>query len=95
MKEVNECISDIGQENSTIFPTIDRTSGFRQMPISEADSHLTDFTVQGQGQFEWMTSQMGLLGCLTSIQRLMEKVQDAIKKHHCLHQPCHHPHHLT
>ena len=44
MKEVNECISDIGWENYSIFPTIDLTSGFRQMLIYEGDSHLTDFT---------------------------------------------------
>ena len=35
MKKVNECISDIEQANSTIFTTIDLTSGFWQMPIEE------------------------------------------------------------
>ena len=33
MKEVNECISDIGPANSTIFTTIDLTSSFT------ADAH--------------------------------------------------------
>ena len=79
MKEVNECISDIGRANSTIFTTIDLTSGFWQMPIDESDSHTTAFTVQGIGQFEWVTSPMGLLGCPASFQRLMEKVLDKIK----------------
>ena len=79
MKKVNECISDIGRANSTIFTTIDLTSGFWQMPIDEADSHTTAFTVQGIGQFEWVTSPMGLLGCPASFQRLMEKVLDNIK----------------
>ena len=42
MKEVSECISDIGWANSTIFTTIDNlTSGFWQMPNDEKDSHLT------------------------------------------------------
>ena len=79
MKEVNECISNIGRSNSTIFTTIDLTSGFWQMPIDESDSHTTAFTVQGIGQFEWVTSPMGLLGCTASLQRLMEKVLDKIK----------------
>ena len=43
MKEVNECISEIGRAN--IFTTIDLTSGFWQMPINDKDSHLTTFTV--------------------------------------------------
>ena len=78
MKEVNECISDIGRANSNIFTTIDLTLGFWQMPIDDQDSHLTAFTVQGHGQFEWITSPMGLLGCPASFQRLMEKVLDGI-----------------
>ena len=78
MKEVNEYISDIGRANSTIFTTIDLTSGFWQMPIDDQDSHLTAFTVQGHGQFEWITSHMGQLGCPASFQRLMEKVLDGI-----------------
>ena len=79
MKAVNECISNIGRSNSTIFTTIDLTSGFWQMPIDESDSHTTAFTVQGIGQFEWVTSPMGLLCCPASFQRLMEKVLDQIK----------------
>ena len=79
MKEISECIGDIGRANSTIFTTIDLTSGFWQMPIHPDDSHLTAFTVPGSGQFEWITSPMGLLGCPASFQRLMEKVLDGIK----------------
>ena len=78
MKEVNECISNIGGANSAIFTTINLTSGFWQMRIDEKDSHLTAFTVQGQGQFKWLTSIMGLLGCPASFQRLMEKVLEGI-----------------
>jgi hypothetical protein len=78
MKEISECISDIGRAGSKIFTTIDLTSGFRQMPIDERDNHLTAFKVKNNGQFEW-DSPMGLLGCPASFQRLMEKVMDGIK----------------
>jgi len=65
MKEINECIGDIGLANSTIFTTLDLTSGFWQMPLHPA------FTIPGKGQFEWITSSMGLLGCPASFQRMM------------------------
>ena len=61
MKEVNECITDIGRTNSTIFTTINLTSGFWQMPIDKKDSHLTAFTVQRQGQSERVTLPMDFL----------------------------------
>jgi hypothetical protein len=74
MKEITECIIDIGRVNSSIFSTLDLTSGFWQMKLDEKSQPLTAFTIPGKGQFPWVTSPMGLLGCPASFQRLMEGV---------------------
>jgi hypothetical protein len=79
MKEITECIGDIGRANSTIFSTLDLTSGFWQMKLNEDSQDLTAFTIPGKGQFAWVTSPMGLLGCPASFQRLMETVLLNIK----------------
>jgi hypothetical protein len=49
------------------------------MKLDEDSQHLIAFPIPGQGQFQWVTSPMGLLGCLTSFQRLVETVLRTIK----------------
>jgi hypothetical protein len=63
MKEITECIGDIGRANSTIFSTLYLTSGFWQMQLDEDSQPLTAFTIPGKGQYHWVTSPMGLVGC--------------------------------
>ncbi len=70
MKEITECIRDIGRANSTL----DLTSCFWQMQLDKESQPLTAFTIPGKGQYHWVTSPMGLLGCPASFQRLMETV---------------------
>jgi hypothetical protein len=74
MKEITDCISDIGRAKLTIISTFDLTSGFWQMQLDEKSQPLTAFTIPGQGQYQWITSRMGLLGCPASFQHLMERV---------------------
>ncbi len=74
MKEISECIGDIGRANSSIFTTLNLTSEFWQMKLDPESQPLTTFTIPSQGQFHWITSPMGLLGCPASFQRLMEQV---------------------
>jgi hypothetical protein len=74
MKDVSECIGEIGRSGSTIFSTIDLTSGFWQMLLQPKSRHYTAFTISGMGQFQWVTTPMGLLGSPASFQRLMETV---------------------
>jgi hypothetical protein len=74
MIEIMECIGDIRRADSTIFMNLDLTSGFWQMQLDEDAQKLTAFTIPGKGQFHWITSPMGLLGCPSSFHRLMEGV---------------------
>jgi hypothetical protein len=53
-------------------------SGFWQVPLHSKSVPKTAFTLPRLGQYEWLTSPMGLLGCPVSFQRLMEKLMDGI-----------------
>jgi len=66
MKEISECLGDIGRANSSIFSMLDQTSGFWQMKLELDLQPLTAFTIPNRGQFHWITSPMGLLGCPAS-----------------------------
>jgi hypothetical protein len=48
------------------------------MPLHSESVPKIAFTLPGLGQYEWLTSTMGLLGCPASFQRLMEKLMDGI-----------------
>ena len=78
MKNIHECIGDIGKSESTIFTTIDLTSGFWQMPLHKDSIPKTAFTLPGLGQYERLTSPMGLIRCPASFQRLMDKIMDKL-----------------
>jgi hypothetical protein len=79
-KEITECIGDIGRANSTIFLTLDLTSGFWQIKLNDESQPLTAFTILGKGQFHWDSSPMELLGCPASFQCFMETVLRNINK---------------
>jgi hypothetical protein len=48
------------------------------MPLHSDSLPKAAFTLPGLGQYKWLTSPMGLLGCPASFQRLMEKLMDRI-----------------
>jgi hypothetical protein len=58
MNEITECIGNIGRADSTIFTTLDLTSGFWQMQLDEDSQKLTAFTIPGKGQLYCITSPM-------------------------------------
>jgi len=74
MKDVSECIGKIGRSVSTIFSTINLTARFWQMLIQPKSKPYTAFTISGLGQFQWVTTPMGLLGSPALFQCLMETV---------------------
>ena len=72
MRTVDECIAEIGKSGSTIFSTMDLSSGYHQMLLEAKSRPATAFTVPGKGQFEWLTTSMGLRGAVSSFQRMVE-----------------------
>ena len=78
MHDIEGCMGQIGRSGSHIFSTLDLTAGFWQMLLDPKCRPYTAFTVPGMGQYQWVTSPMGLLGCPASFQRLMESVVKGI-----------------
>ncbi len=73
MKDVQECISEIGRAGSTIFTTLDLTSGFQQMALDPKSRPYTAFTVP-----EWKVVSMGLASAPSAFQWLVELVVKGI-----------------
>ncbi len=80
MKDVQECISEIGRAGSTIFTTLDLFSGFWQMALDPKSRPYTAFTVPGMGQFEWKVVSMGLASAPSAFQRLVEQVVKGVPR---------------
>ena len=70
MKDVQECIDEIRQFGSTLFTMVNLMAGFWQMILQSKARQYTPFAVPGKGQFQWVTTPMGLLGASASFQRL-------------------------
>jgi hypothetical protein len=66
MKDIHNCIGDIGRAESTIFSILDLTSSFWQMPFQKGSVPKTAFTVPGLGKYEWLMFLMGPPGCESS-----------------------------
>ena len=54
IREIRDCIDEIGLSNSKVFSTIDLTSGFWQQSLEENSRQYTSFTVPGKGtRYQW------------------------------------------
>jgi len=81
MKEdVGKCIGNIGRAGSTIFSTMDLTSGIWQLPLDTASRPLTAFTCPGKWQYQYTVLSMGLKGGSGSFQRMMELAMKGVDK---------------
>jgi hypothetical protein len=79
IKEVRECIDEIGRSDSDRYSCIDLTSGFWQMELEEESRQYTVFSVPGKAaRFHWCVAPMGLQGSPASFACLMDYVMRGI-----------------
>jgi hypothetical protein len=79
IKEVRECIDEIGRSDTDRYSCIDLTSGFRQMELEEESRQYTAFSWPGKAaRFHWCVAPMGLQGSPASFARLMAYVMRGI-----------------
>jgi hypothetical protein len=79
IREVRECIDEVGRLGSKIFTTVDLTAGFWQQALEEESRQFTAFTVPGRGtRYQWRVTPMGLQGSPASFSRLMDFVMRGV-----------------
>lgn len=80
MREIRECLDQVGRSGSRIFTTVDLTSGFWQQALAEESRQMTAFTLPGFGpRYQWKVTPMGLQGSPASFARLMDFVMQGLK----------------
>lgn len=80
IREIRDCVDEVGRLGSRVFTTIDLTSGFWQQELEEESRQFTAFTVPGKGtRYQWTVTPMGLQGSPSSFARLIDFCMRAIK----------------
>ena len=74
IREIRECIDEVGAAGSCVFSAADLTSGFWQQTLEEESRQYTAFTVPGGARFQWTVTPMGLQGSPASFARLIDHV---------------------
>ena len=73
IREVRDCVNEIGLRGSQVFSTIDLTSGFWQQLLDKSSRPYTAFTVPGRGtRYQWTVTPMGLQGSPASFAWLID-----------------------
>ena len=75
MKEVRECIDEVGKERSSVFTAIDLTAGFWQQELEESSRQYSAFSIPGKAaRYQFCVTPMGLQGSPASFARLMDHI---------------------
>ena len=75
IREIKDCIDEIGLHGSKIFSTIDLTSGFWQQELRKEARKYTAFTVPGKNvKYQFARTAMGLKGASSSFAKLINYV---------------------
>ena len=73
IREVRDCVDEIGLRGLQVFSTIDLTSGFWQQSLEKSSRRYTALTVSGKGtRYQWTVTPMGLQGSPASFARLID-----------------------
>ena len=81
LPRVSECLDTLA--GAKWFSTLDLTSGYWQVPITEQDKHKTAFTVGG-GLYQFKVLPFGLCNAPATFERLMEMVLNGLQWKQCL-----------
>jgi hypothetical protein len=80
VKEVKECLDEVGKAKSAIFLTCNLTSGFWQQSLQEKSRQYTAYSVPSKGaRYQWSVTPMGLQGSQALFARLMDFVMTGLK----------------
>jgi hypothetical protein len=75
VKEIRECLDEVGKSRSAIFLTFDLTSGFWQQSLQEKSRQYTAYSVPGKGaRYQWRVTPMGLQGSPALFARIVDFV---------------------
>ena len=74
IREVQDCIDEVGRNGSRVFSSLDLTAGFYQQEVEVGSRHMTAFTLPGRGRFQFKRLPMGLRGSPASFSKLMSRV---------------------
>ena len=74
IREVQDCIDEVGRNGSRVFSSLDLTAGFYQQEVEPGSRHMTAFTLPGRGRFQFKRLPMGLRGSPASFSKLMSRV---------------------